>query len=129
MENFTQNNQENKQFGLGVLILIIGAVFLLRNTGLAIPHWILSWHTAMLAVGLWLGYRKNFQGGSWLAIAIIGGIFTLKDISLFDIDLSRFTTAMILIALGTYLILKPKKFKSLDHFRQAQAPEKDSINF
>jgi len=129
MENFTKNNQENKQFGLGVLIIIIGAVFLLRNTGLAIPHWILSWHTAMLAVGLWLGYRKNFESGSWLAITIIGAIFTLKDISLFDFDLSRFTTAMVLIALGAYLILKPKKIKSFDQFGQNSSPKKESINF
>ena len=129
MENFTQNNQENKQFGLGVLILIIGAVFLLRNTGLAIPHWILSWHTAMLGVGLWLGYRRNFESGSWLAIAIIGGIFTLKDISLFDFNLSKATSALVLIGLGVYLILKPKKIKSFDQFGQHSTAKKEGINF
>ncbi len=129
MENFIKNNQENKQLGLGILLLVIGGIFMLRNTGLDIPHWILSWHTAMLGVGLWLGYRKNFESGSWLAIAIIGGIFTLKDISLFDFDLSRITTALVLIGLGLYVILKPKKIKTFDQFSQSSDPKKEGINF
>jgi hydrogenase/urease accessory protein HupE len=129
MENFIKNNQENKQLGLGILLLVIGGIFMLRNTGLDIPHWILSWHTAMLGVGLWLGYRKNFESGSWLAIAIIGGIFTLKDISLFDFDLSRITTALVLIGLGLYVILKPKKIKTFDQFSQNSDPKKEGINF
>lgn len=129
MENFIKKNHDNKQFGLGILLLVIGAIFMLRNTGLDIPHWILSWHTAMLGVGLWLGYRRNFESGSWLAIAIIGGIFTLKDISLFDFDLSRATSALVLIGLGAYLILKPKKIKSFDQFGQHSTAKKEGINF
>lgn len=129
MENFIKKNHDNKQFGLGILLLVIGAIFMLRNTGLDIPHWILSWHTAMLGVGLWLGYRRNFESGSWLAIAIIGGIFTLKDISLFDFDLSKATSALVLIGLGVYLILKPKKIKSFDQFDQHATANKEGINF
>ncbi|MCX2583310.1 MULTISPECIES: LiaF transmembrane domain-containing protein [unclassified Pedobacter] len=129
MENFTKNNHDNKQFGLGILLLVIGSIFVLRNTGLDIPHWILSWHTVMLGVGLWLGYRRNFESGSWLALTIIGGIFTLKDISVFDFDLSRISAALILIVLGLYVILKPNKTKKFDHYFQNPSSKKEEIKF
>lgn len=120
MENFTKKNHAEKQLGLGILILVIGSVFLLRNSGLAIPHWILSWHTIMLGAGIWLGYRKNFEGSGWLALTIIGGIFTFKDLVFFDF--SRVTGAIALIAVGLYLILKPKKVKAFDnHFHDNRA--------
>ncbi|UKT62763.1 LiaF transmembrane domain-containing protein [Pedobacter mucosus] len=109
METFIKKNHEEKQLGLGLLVIVIGTVFLLRNSGIDIPHWILSWHTVMLGVGLWMGYRKNFQGSSWLALTVIGAIFTLKDITIFDFELSKITTAIFLIGLGLYIILKPKR--------------------
>jgi len=129
MENLTKNNHQNKQLGLGILIVFIGSVFLLRNTGLDIPHWILSWHTVMLGAGLWIGYRKNFEGGGWLALTIIGAIFTLKDITVFDFDLSRISAALILITLGLYVILKPNKTKKFDHYFQNPSSEKEEIKF
>ena len=107
MENLIKKNQADKQLGLGILILVIGSVFLLKNSGLFVPGWILSWHTAMLGVGIWMGYRRNFQGSSWLALTIIGGIFTFKEIVFFDF--SSIAMPLVLIAIGLYVILKPKK--------------------
>jgi len=122
MENLIKKNHTDKQMGLGILIVVIGAVFLLRNTGVDVPHWILSWHTIMLGAGLWIGYRKNFQGSGWLALTVIGAIFTLKDITVFDFEMSKITTASVLIGLGLWVILKPKKFKNLDqNFQNNQA--------
>ncbi|WP_316756479.1 LiaF transmembrane domain-containing protein [Pedobacter aquatilis] len=122
MENLIKKNHTDKQMGLGILIVVIGAVFLLRNTGVDVPHWILSWHTIMLGAGLWIGYRKNFQGSGWLALTVIGAIFTLKDITVFDFEMSKITTSLVLIGLGLWVILKPKKFKNLDqNFQNNQA--------
>ena len=90
------------------------------------PHWILSWHTIMLGAGLWIGYRKNFQGSGWLALTVIGAIFTLKDITVFDFEMSKITTALVLIGLGLWVILKPKKFKNLD--QNFQNDQKDMHN-
>ncbi|WP_316831208.1 LiaF transmembrane domain-containing protein [Pedobacter aquatilis] len=115
MENLIRKNHTDKQIGLGVLILVIGSVCLLRNMGADLPHWILSWHTIMLGAGLWIGYRKNFQGGGWLALTIIGGFFTLQDITILDFEMSKITTALILIGLGLWVILKPKKYKPLNN--------------
>ncbi|MCZ4245522.1 LiaF transmembrane domain-containing protein [Pedobacter punctiformis] len=116
METSIKKNSTDKQLGLGILILVIGAAFLLRNIGLDIPHWVFSWHTIMLGAGLWIGYRKNYQGSGWLALTIIGAVFTLNDITLFDFALSKITTAIILIGLGLYIIIKPKRNKNFDDY-------------
>jgi len=118
METFIKKNQSEKQLGLGILIVVIGSVFLLRNTGLDIPRWILSWHTIMLGAGLWLGYRKNFQGSGWLALTVIGAIFTLKHLVVFDFEISKITAALAFIGLGLYLMLKPNRQKNVSHFSQ-----------
>lgn len=109
MENLIKKNYSDKKLGLGVAIIAIGSILLLRNTGFDLPHWIFSWHTILLAIGLWFGYRSDFKSGSWIAMVIIGGVFTLKDISLFDFHLSKITFPLILMGLGLYFLLKPKK--------------------
>jgi len=116
MENSIKKNYTDKQLGLGVLIIVIGAVFLLRNSGVDVPHWVLSWHTIMLGAGLWIGFRKNFQGSGWLAFTLIGGFFTLRDITFLDFELSKISVALLLIGLGLWVILKPKQYKPLNNF-------------
>ncbi|MGQ7857686.1 LiaF transmembrane domain-containing protein [Pedobacter sp. WC2501] len=116
MENLIKKNHADKQFGLGILIIAIGSVFLLRNSGIDVPYWILRWHTIMLGIGLWMGYRKDFKGSSWLALTIIGGLFTFRAINIFDFDLFRISIPMALIGLGLYVILKPKKTQNFDQY-------------
>jgi len=115
MENLIKKNHADKQKALGILVIVIGSVFLLDNIGFDLPNWILSWHTIMLAAGLWIGYRKNFQGGGWLALTLIGAYFTLQDITILDFELSKITTALVLIGLGLWVILKPKKYKTFNN--------------
>jgi cellulose synthase/poly-beta-1,6-N-acetylglucosamine synthase-like glycosyltransferase len=107
METFDNNKRQNRRLGLGIILLIFGSIFLMKNIGLFIPFWVLSWHTILLAVGMWFGYKKNFKAGGWVLMVLVGGIFTLRDILFFDI--SSYIPAMVLIGLGLYLILKPKK--------------------
>lgn len=117
MENFIKKNHTDKQLGWGILIVVIGSVLLLRNSGIDIPHWVLSWHTIMLGAGLWIGYRKNFQGSGWLAFTLIGGFFTLRDITFFDFEMSKISVALLLMGLGLWIILKPKQYKPLNNFQ------------
>jgi len=107
METFDYNKKQNRRLGLGIFLLVVGSVFLMKSIGLLIPFWVLSWHTIVLALGLWLGLRKNFRAGGWVLMVLVGGIFTLRDLVSFD--MSGYTTAMLFIGMGMYLILKPKK--------------------
>ncbi|TDQ08354.1 LiaF transmembrane domain-containing protein [Pedobacter metabolipauper] len=114
--NTLNKNKSERQFTIGIVLLVIGMLFILRNFGLLIPFWVLSWHTVMLAIGLLIGYKRNFKPGGWVLLTMIGGIFTLKDIVSFD--MTAYTGALVLIGLGLYMIFKPKHehhFCGFDH--------------
>lgn len=109
----TLNNIKTKRyFVLGVLFLAIGIITTVQNLGLYMPFWAISWHTILLAVGLLLGYRKNFKAGGWIIMVFIGGLFTLENVIAFSIE--DYIPALVLIGLGTYLLLKPAKETCVD---------------
>ena len=115
METFTNTrNKSNNSLIVGLILILIGIAYFLRNVGLNVPHWLFSWHTAMLVIGAVIGYRKNFRGGGWFALVLIGGVFTLKDIIHISFDVYPSTAALALVGVGIYLILKPNRSGSLD---------------
>ncbi len=108
METFNNNNrQQNRHMVVGIFLLVVGAVFMMKSIGFMIPFWVLSWHTILLTIGILIGFRKNFIAGGWVILVLVGGIFTLKEVLFFDI--SGYTTAMLFMGLGLYMIFKPKK--------------------
>lgn len=104
--NRTQNSSIYR-VGVGLLILLIGLNFLLKNFGIYTFDWLFSWHTVLLLFGLIMGVKRNFRGGGWLAVVLIGGYFTLQDLT--DLDFGRFAFPVGLTILGLYLILSPKR--------------------
>jgi len=102
-----QNKNHNNRVGSGLIILVIGLIFLLRNFGIGIPGWIFSWHTILLFIGLIVGAKRNFNGGGWLIMVLIGGYFTLQDVV--GLNLGRYNLAVGFIILGLFLILKPTR--------------------
>ncbi|MFP5079474.1 LiaF transmembrane domain-containing protein [Pedobacter sp. JCM 36344] len=119
----TLNRKNNRNFNIGILFIIIGGIFIVRNLGILVPFWILSWKSFLLIVGLLIGYNRNFRPGGWIVMVIIGSMLTLKSIVLFS--LGDFALPIILIGLGLYVILKPKHNPDFctGHFR------KDKLNF
>ena len=105
MEKWKDCNRNNRVWS-GLILLLIGLVFFLRNMDIYIPHWVLSWHTLLILIGLLVGYKRRFDGGGWLIMVLVGTFFTLKDV--LDYDFSKHFFALAFIAIGLYLILKPK---------------------
>jgi predicted membrane protein len=105
MKTYKNTNSRSNRLGGGLILLMIGLIFFLRNFGIGIPNWVFSWHTMLIAIGLLIGYRRNFAGGGWMVMVAIGGIFTLENIA--DLDMSKYYFAGAFIILGLYLILKP----------------------
>jgi predicted membrane protein len=104
--NSISKNHSGRAWG-GSIILLIGIIFFLQSLGLTIPNWIVSWHTLLILVGLYVGFRGNFHGNGWLIMVLIGAYFTLNDIVNFN--LGRFYFPIAFIILGLYLILKPRR--------------------
>lgn len=102
-----KKNYRNNRIWSGLVILLIGVVFFLDNIGLNIPNWVVSWHTLLILIGLLVGYKRNFNGGGWLIMVLIGGYFTMEEIT--AVNLSKYYFAFAFIILGLYLIFKPKR--------------------
>ncbi|TDO24410.1 LiaF transmembrane domain-containing protein [Pedobacter duraquae] len=113
MENHINTNQnQSKRLVGGVIMLLVGLIFLLRNLGMYIPGWVFSWSTFLMVIGLCIGFKRNFRGAGWLILFGLGSYFTLGKIT--DLDFGRSAPAVFLIALGLWIIFKPKgprKFK------------------
>lgn len=111
MENLNNNNITTNRSGRmlsGLVIVIIGLAFLLDNMGFDIPHWVFSWHTFLLVIGIFVGVRRNFKGAGWLIMVLIGSYYTIDDITGLDFDASKYALGIGLVILGGYLVFKPK---------------------
>lgn len=97
----------NNRLWCGLIVMMVGVVFLLKNWGINIPEWILTWNVLLIMIGLLIGYKRNFEGGGWLIMILVGGFFTFKD--LVDLDLSRYYIPGAFIILGLFMIIKPKR--------------------
>ncbi|MGX5817571.1 LiaF transmembrane domain-containing protein [Chitinophaga lutea] len=97
-------NQNNSGLWGGVVLLIVGIVFLLRKLDLHLPDWIFSWPMILIAVGILIGAKNKFQGNGWMILTAIGGIFLVNEIVPWDWNIRRFIWPVILIVLGIYLI-------------------------
>ncbi|WP_131537323.1 LiaF transmembrane domain-containing protein [Pedobacter nototheniae] len=133
MEN-SNNNRSGRALS-GVIIIFIGLAFLLDNVGLRIPHWVFSWHTLLMVIGLFIGIRRHFRGAGWLIMVLIGGYFTIDDMVGVDFDFSKYALGIGFLILGAYLILRPKytyrdKKRFRDRFNQEfTAPVNDMGSF
>lgn len=107
MEDFKSSS--SSRIWTGLVVLAIGVVFLLRNVGLAIPHWVISWPMLFIVIGLLIGYKRNWDGGGWIAMVLIGGFFMVSSIT--DYNFKKYYLAVSFMALGLWLIFKPKSEK------------------
>jgi predicted membrane protein len=73
-----------------------------------LPHWIFSWQTLLIAIGLIIGVQHNFRNPSWLILVLIGTIFLLGDLfPAFPMRYYAFPIALIVI--GLWIIFNPNR--------------------
>jgi len=141
MDNLNKNDNDHiKNSGRvwsGFIIVIIGFAFLLNNMGLNIPRWIFSWSNFLIALGVFIGVRRNFKGIAWLILILIGAYNTLDNIPGLDLDLSKYALGIGLVIVGGFLIFRPKdtlafrkkrKDKNKADFDFDEASDKKTVN-
>jgi predicted membrane protein len=127
MENVnvkTDGGRSNRVWS-GLFLLVIGIIFFLRNLGIYIPDWLFSWHVFLIFLGLFIGFKRNFHGGGWLAMVLVGSYFTLESLS--GPGWTKYYFATVLAALGLYLILTPKKAREKKKDRKQRAESMPSL--
>lgn len=93
---------------VGVFLLIVGGLFLARETGIALPYWLFTWPMLLIGFGLLSGIRHNFRGIGWLFPIVIGGFFLLDRLSP-ELRIKPYIWPAALIALGLVFLFRPKK--------------------
>ena len=103
----SRKNAERSRIWVGLFLLLIGGLFLARESGIAFPSWFFSWPVFLIAVGLFSGIKHGFRGIGWLFPVIIGGIFLYDKISP-DVNFRPYLWPIMLMAAGLFIIFRPK---------------------
>jgi len=103
--NNFRNNNDGRLAG-GLILVAVGAVLLLRNTGFDLPRWLFSWPMILILVGIYTGFKHNFRNNSWLIIFGIG-LFFLVSKFIPSLSLEPLFWPIIIIGAGIVFMLRP----------------------
>jgi predicted membrane protein len=122
------DNRSGRMMG-GMVLVVIGLLFLGRQAGLDIPHWMFSWEMLVITIGVYVGARHSFRPGGWMIAILIGGIF-LADDMLYDLDLRHYLWPSIIILIGLFMIFRPRRARGRFWEPQSDSNENaiDSVN-
>ncbi len=103
--NFQENNKSSKVVA-GIIIVAVGVALLMRNIGFILPHWLFSWPMILILVGIYTGFKHNFNNKSWIIVTGIGLFFLVKRY-IPSLHVEPFFWPVILIAVGLIFIMMP----------------------
>lgn len=110
-----KSHRKGKIFG-GLLIVAVGVVFLARELGAEIPHWVVSWKTFLIAIGLLIGIKHNFKTLGWFFPILVGSAFLIGDFFP-ELHIKHMLWPIILILFGLFVMFKPRR-KFRGHYWQ-----------
>lgn len=103
-ENWEKNHRNSKILG-GLFVIAAGVLILLKQIGLPIPHWLLSWEMILILIGIVMLVKHNFKKTGAYILIFIGAAFLANDF-VPDIIEPRFIWPVLIIILGASMILK-----------------------
>ena len=111
----------------GVLVVVIGILFLLNSTGVADLDRLLDWWPSLIILyGVWRLIANRFRSLFWPILLIaVGAFFQLGELG-FDIDLSDYWPVA-LIAVGILILAGGVRRRSRRRNRRATAPNSSTI--
>jgi len=122
-----QNNSGRVIGGIVVLMIGLGALANRANFDHDLD-WLFSWPMILVIVGLFIGSRDGFRLGGWIAVTAVGMVFLADDIlDSFDLEIGRYFWPCVIIAIGLYMIFRPRRFKT-DKDWDSSAMSDDVIN-
>ncbi len=114
----TEQSQRRGKVVGGILVVAAGSLFLAKELGADIPHWLFSWKTFLIALGIITGVKHNFRNAWWFFLVAIGGIFLLGDFYPM-MNIKPFIWPVLIILFGLMMIFKPRR--KFNHRRWAFA--------
>lgn len=115
----------------GILLVTVGSLLMARELGAEIPHWVFSWKTFLIGLGIMVGFKHGFKYNSWIILILIGLSFTIADIYP-ELSIRPLLWPFLIILFGLFIIFKPRRkrdyynnrFRHRRHWREWQQEEK-----
>lgn len=107
-DSLTEKRRKRSDVFPGLFIMLVGALLLLRQTGIVYPYWFFTWPVFLIAIGIFVGLKHNFRGGGWMVPILIGSLF-LIDKAFPGLAVRNYIWPIVLMGFGLLLILRPKK--------------------
>ncbi|MEI6947788.1 DUF5668 domain-containing protein [Paraflavisolibacter sp. H34] len=95
------------QFWAGLLVIGVGVVLLLRQTGVLFPNWLFTWPSILIVVGLFSGIRHGFRRGPWFVLILVGSLFLADKVNP-GWQLKNYIWPFLIIIAGLALMFRPK---------------------
>lgn len=128
-----ETKNTNPKTTAGIIVLVIGIALLLNNfdwVQFPIKHYIFSWKTLLIGIGIILiAAREKYVGGAFMIG--LGLIFWSPEIFNYQFTLHQIFWPALLIVLGTVLLLKATVPCNRAHFRRNrhEVCEAEIVNF
>jgi cadmium resistance protein CadD (predicted permease) len=116
-KTMNNNNKSHKNVWLGIVLVTIGAYYLLRNFNLIpyfVAHYLTSWEVIFVLIG---GSMLATGRRTGLIFLLIGGISLVPQIFYWPQIHLRDLWPLILIAIGFYVIIR-RKIKTLQRYKE-----------
>jgi predicted membrane protein len=115
-EQYEKDHKRGRVFG-GILIIIIGIIFLLRASGVDFPRWVFSWKVLLIGIGFVIGLKHNFRRSGWIFPVIIGTVFLLID-WVPELPIKHYAWPILIIIGGIFFIFRSNNWDREKHWRR-----------
>jgi predicted membrane protein len=107
-ERMDRHHSKHGHIWTGAFILLVGVAALVKASVTDLPDWVFSWKTFLIALGVFIGLKHSFRGGSWFLLILIGSGFLLRDVYP-DLAIRRYIWPVVFIAIGAFIIIRPRR--------------------
>ncbi|MBN2174108.1 MAG: hypothetical protein JW731_08255 [Bacteroidales bacterium] len=105
-------SNQNRTFGLGLLIIVFGLVILLNQLDVFPPslsNILVSWQMLLIAIGIYNVLYINSRAFG-IVLIVVGGFFILPELFDFSFNFKRNFWPVILIIIGFFILFKSGLF-------------------
>jgi predicted membrane protein len=102
------NYKRSSRVWAGLFLVAAGLLLLAYQMGAPVPAWIISWPVALIAIGVLISIRHRFKSVAGFILIFIG-VFNLIDQFMPELNFRTYSLPIIIIAIGLFFILRPKR--------------------
>ncbi|MEI9918838.1 MAG: hypothetical protein WDO14_08540 [Bacteroidota bacterium] len=92
----------------GFIVIAVGSIWIAREAGADIPHWLTGGPIWLVALGLFIGARSNFRNWFWI-IPMGVGLALIVDHEFWRLDIKPFIWPAVVILIGLFMIFRPRR--------------------